>query len=62
LTRREREVVMLLARGLTNRQIGEALVVTEGTAENYVQRVLSKLGVNNRAQVAVWALQHGLRE
>jgi DNA-binding NarL/FixJ family response regulator len=53
---------MLLARGLTNRQIGEALVVTEGTAENYVQRVLGKLGVNNRAQVAVWAIERGLRE
>jgi len=61
LTRREREVVALLARGLTNRQIGEALFVTEGTAENYVQRVLGKLGVNNRAQVAVWAVEHGVR-
>jgi DNA-binding NarL/FixJ family response regulator len=53
-------VVSLLARGFTNRQVAEALVVTEGTAENYVQRVLVKLGVNNRAQVAVWAVQHGL--
>jgi DNA-binding NarL/FixJ family response regulator len=52
--------VVLLARGLTNRQIGEALIVTEGTVENYVQRVLGKLGVNNRAQVAVWAVEHGL--
>jgi DNA-binding NarL/FixJ family response regulator len=60
LTPREREVVALLARGLTNRQIGQTLVVTEGTAENYVQRVLGKLGVNNRAQVAAWAVEHGL--
>jgi predicted ATPase/DNA-binding CsgD family transcriptional regulator len=60
LTRREREVVVLLARGMTNRQIGEALIVTEGTVENYVQRVLGKLRVNNRAQVAVWAVEHGL--
>ena len=60
LTRREREVVALLARGLTNRQIAEALVLTEGTAENYVQRVLGKLGFNNRVQVAAWAVEHGL--
>jgi DNA-binding NarL/FixJ family response regulator len=59
LTRREWQVVALLARGLTNRQIAEALVLTEGTAENYVQRILGKLGFNNRAQIAVWAVEHG---
>jgi DNA-binding NarL/FixJ family response regulator len=59
LTRRERDVVSLLTRGQTNRQIAEALVLSEGTVENYVQRILGKLGVNNRAQVAVWALAHG---
>jgi DNA-binding CsgD family transcriptional regulator len=62
LTRRERDVVGLLARGLTNRQIAAELVVTEGTAENYVQRVLGKLGFNNRTQVAAWALERGLIE
>ena len=60
LTRRERQVVALLARGLTNRQIAEALVLTEGTAENYVQRILGKLDFNNRAQIAVWAVEHGM--
>jgi DNA-binding NarL/FixJ family response regulator len=60
LTRRERDVVGLLARGLTNRQISATLVVTEGTAENYVQRVLGKLGLRNRAQVAAWAVERGL--
>jgi len=60
LTRRERQVVALLARGLTNRQIAEALVLTEGTAENYVQRILGKLNFNNRAQIAVWAVEHGV--
>jgi predicted ATPase/DNA-binding NarL/FixJ family response regulator len=59
LTRRERDVVSLVAQGQTNRQIAQTLVLTEGTVENYVQRVLGKLGVNNRAQVAVWALEHG---
>jgi DNA-binding CsgD family transcriptional regulator len=59
LTRRERDVVSLVALGQTNRQIAQALVLTEGTVENYVQRILGKLGVNNRAQIAVWALEHG---
>jgi DNA-binding NarL/FixJ family response regulator len=59
LTRRERDVVSLVALGHTNRQIAEALVLTEGTVENYVQRILGKLAVNNRAQIAVWALEHG---
>jgi DNA-binding NarL/FixJ family response regulator len=60
LTRRERDVVGLVARGLTNRQIASTLVVTEGTAENYVQRVLGKLGLSNRTQVAAWAHGRGL--
>jgi DNA-binding NarL/FixJ family response regulator len=59
LTRREREVVALVTQGLTNGQIAEALVLTEGTVENYVQRTLGKLGFNNRAQIAVWAVEHG---
>jgi DNA-binding NarL/FixJ family response regulator/uncharacterized protein HemY len=59
LTPRERDVVSLVAQGQTNRQIAQTLVLTEGTVENYVQRVLGKLGVNNRAQVAIWALEHG---
>jgi non-specific serine/threonine protein kinase len=62
LTRRERDVVSLLATGQTNRQIAESLVLSEGTVENYVQRVLGKLGFNNRAQIAVWALEHGFGE
>ena len=60
LTRREREVVALLALGVTNRQVADALVLTEGTVENYVQRILGKLGFNKRAQIAVWAVGHGL--
>jgi predicted ATPase/DNA-binding CsgD family transcriptional regulator len=60
LTRREREVAALVAAGYTNRQIAEALIITEGTAENYVQRILGKLGFRNRAQIAAWAIQNGL--
>ena len=60
LTGRERETATLVARGLTNRQIADALIVTEGTAANYVQRVLNKLGFTSRAQIAAWATEHGL--
>jgi non-specific serine/threonine protein kinase len=49
-----------VARGLTNRQIATEMVITEGTAANYVQRVLAKLDFNTRAQIAGWAVEHGL--
>jgi predicted ATPase/class 3 adenylate cyclase/DNA-binding CsgD family transcriptional regulator len=61
LTRREREVAALITRGLTNRQIAEQLVITEGTAANHVNHILDKLGCSSRAQVAVWAADQGLR-
>ncbi len=60
LTPREREVARLAASGLTNRQIGETLVITEKTAANHVQRVLDKLGVHSRAQLAARASELGL--
>jgi non-specific serine/threonine protein kinase len=62
LSPREREVSALVARGLSNRDVAAALVVTEGSAANYVQRILTKLGFRSRAQIAVWAAQHGLAE
>jgi predicted ATPase/DNA-binding CsgD family transcriptional regulator len=63
LTRRERDVATLLARGqTTNREIAAALVITEGTAANYVQRVLNRLELRTRAQVAAWAAEHHLHE
>ena len=60
LTKREREVAALIARGLSNREVGEALVITEGTAANHVEHILSKLGFGSRAQVAAWAVERGL--
>ena len=60
LTGREREVAGLIAQGLTNRQIAEQLVITEGTAANHVVHILNKLGYGSRAQVAVWAVEHEL--
>lgn len=60
LTRREREVAALLARGCTNREIAAALVITEGSAHMQVVRLLNKLGVHSRAQAAVWAASQQL--
>ena len=54
LTRREREVALLVARGLTNRQIAEELSVSRSTANNHVARILRKLGLRSRTQIAAW--------
>jgi non-specific serine/threonine protein kinase len=60
LSTRELEVVALLARGLTNRQVAEALVISERTASTHVTHILNKLGFTSRAQVAAWAVEHGV--
>jgi len=60
LSSREREVVVLVARGHSNREIASALVITPRTADTHVGNILGKLGLHTRAQVAVWAVQHGL--
>jgi len=60
LSRREVEVAALVARGLTNRQIAEELVITEGTAANHVKHILARLVFDSRVQIAAWAIQHGL--
>jgi predicted ATPase/DNA-binding SARP family transcriptional activator/DNA-binding CsgD family transcriptional regulator len=54
LTRREREVAVLVARGLTNRQVAEELSISEYTAENHVRKILKKLGLGSRVQIATW--------
>ena len=60
LTPREREVAALIARGFTNRQMARALVITEKTAANHVARVLDKLGVHSKTQLAARASEWGL--
>jgi non-specific serine/threonine protein kinase len=60
LTAREREVAVLVARGLSNREIATALTVTERTAEGHVGRALARLGFRSRAQLAAWATAQGL--
>jgi DNA-binding CsgD family transcriptional regulator len=59
LTAREHEVAALVAEGKTNRQIADALVVSERTAEVHVSNILRKLEFTSRAQIAVWAVGRG---
>jgi DNA-binding NarL/FixJ family response regulator len=55
LSERENEILQLIAEGLTNRQIGEKLHLSEKTARNYVARLLEKLGFSRRSQAAAYA-------
>ncbi len=59
LTVRESEVLRLIAAGLSNREIGEALGVTEGTVKNHTSAILSKLGVRDRTRAVLKAIQRG---
>jgi DNA-binding NarL/FixJ family response regulator len=60
LSRREREVAALVARGMSNREIAEALAISPATAERHVANIMNKLGYRSRAQIAVWATEHML--
>jgi non-specific serine/threonine protein kinase len=57
LTRREEEIAVLVARGLTNRQIASELSISEHTAASHVRRILKKLGLKSRAQIGSWLTQ-----
>jgi DNA-binding CsgD family transcriptional regulator len=60
LTPRQREVAALLARGLSNAEIAQRLVLDQGTVANHVAHILDRLGFRSRTQVAVWATERGL--
>ncbi|MFE3060004.1 response regulator [Nocardia sp. NPDC059239] len=60
LTKRESEILRLLATGASNREIARALYVSEGTVKNHVSNILTRLGVRDRTQAAIYALDHDL--
>jgi DNA-binding NarL/FixJ family response regulator len=62
LTDQEKQVLALIAEGKINREIAQALFLSEGTVRNYVSSVLSKLNVANRAEAAAYATQHRLQD
>ncbi len=62
LSQRERDVLRLLARGLSNTEIANQLYLSEGTIRNYVSALFEKLGVSDRTRAALIALRHGLAD
>jgi DNA-binding NarL/FixJ family response regulator len=60
LTVREKEILLLVAKGLTNKQIGQQLFIAENTVKNHIKNLLAKLEVDNRVQLASYATKNGL--
>jgi DNA-binding NarL/FixJ family response regulator len=60
LTRREVEVLRLVARGLSNKQIAATLGVSSKTASSHIEHIYRKTAVSNRAQASIYAMRHGL--
>jgi DNA-binding NarL/FixJ family response regulator len=60
LTRREKEVLRLIARGWSNKEVAEVLKVREGTVKVHVSNILGKLNASSRTEAAIWATQVGL--
>ena len=60
LTPREREVLQLVTKGMTNKEIGAQLHIAENTVKNHLRNILEKLHLQNRAQAAAYAVREGL--
>ncbi|MCZ8493675.1 response regulator [Priestia megaterium] len=60
LTKREKDVLKEIAKGKSNKEIGASLHITEKTVKTHVSNILSKLGVQDRTQAALYAVQHGI--
>jgi DNA-binding NarL/FixJ family response regulator len=62
LTRREADVVRLVAQGLNNRQVAKAMFVSEATVKTHLNHILAKLAMQDRAALIAWAWRHGLAD
>lgn len=60
LTRREREILILIAKGRTNQEIADSLVLSYSTVRNHISSIFTKLEINNRAQATALAIYSGL--
>jgi DNA-binding NarL/FixJ family response regulator len=60
LTNREREILRLIARGATNREVADSLVISEGTVKNHLSNIFSRLGLHDRTQAVMYARERGL--
>jgi two-component system, NarL family, response regulator LiaR len=60
LTEREREVIRLVAQGRSNAEIAQALIISDKTVKTHISNVLSKLGLQDRTQLAIYAIKNSL--
>lgn len=60
LTEREKQILKLIAEGLTNKSISSLLSITESTVENHIHKIYEKLNISNRAQATAYAFQIGV--
>ena len=60
LTNREREILRLIARGATNREVADSLIISEGTVKNHLSNIFSRLGLRDRTQAVMYARERGL--
>lgn len=60
LTKREKDILLLMSEGFHNAQIAEKLFISEGTVKNYISNIYGKLGINDRTQAVLFAIKHRL--